>query len=444
VLHDFDGTVRRAPTFISTEQESIPSLALAALQVYLGVPLTAHPDSGILEFAGRRIPVGKSGEMEIYFAGPPAGPNQLTFQTVSYLDVMQGKAPADLFKDKIVLVGITATAEPDRYLTPVSRGRPMYGVEILANIIESLWSGHFIYRTGVWVNIAIVFGLALVTSLICVRPWSGLLLAIGLAMLYFILVSWLFDVTGLRLDIFYPLFAIAFSYVMVTAYRFSIETRQRRRVLQLLEKRARPETAQATVRAVQKGTISLEGRVQEVTVVIAGLRGYETLARLAAPEAVLETVSCYWDIFTQAILSLDGLLASLEGDQATAFFNAPLPQPDHARRAVQAALAACERISAYHKTLPPDHLHRNIDLSFGVSMGRAIVGSTGTSQRQDYTVMGVPVSTAAQLATLGKPGQILLDTAAYGKTQEEFALAPVMTLPSREGGEKKPIYELRG
>ena len=158
----------------------------------------------------------------------------------------------DLLKDKIVLVGITATAEPDRYLTPVSRGRPMYGIEILANMIESIWSGRFIYHPGALASSIILICLGILTGLLCVRPWIGIVSAAGLALLYFLLASWLFDLTGIMLDLFYAWLVIALSYVMVTAYRYSIETRQRRKVLQLLENRVRPETAKAALRAGAK------------------------------------------------------------------------------------------------------------------------------------------------------------------------------------------------
>ncbi len=290
VLHDPDGTVRRVPTVIEAGNSRVPGLALAGLQVFLGAgqaaneeqgpaPFAQIPQGGALNFIGRQIPVDSSGGMEIYYAGPPASPGKTTFHTVSYMDVLDGQAPVDLLKDKIVLVGITATAEPDRYLTPVSRGRPMYGIEILANMIESIWSGRFIYHPGAFASSIILIGLGMLIGLLCVRPWIGIFSAAGVALLYFLLASWLFDLSGFMLDLFYAWLAIGFSYVMVTAYRYSIETQQRRKVLQLLEKRVRPETAQAALHAVQKGTISLEGRVQEVTLVIATLRGYNQLGQ---------------------------------------------------------------------------------------------------------------------------------------------------------------------
>ena len=52
------------------------------------------------------------------------------------MSVIDNSAPDELIQDKIVLVGLTATGGKDFYLTPVSQGRPMAGVEILANYVE--------------------------------------------------------------------------------------------------------------------------------------------------------------------------------------------------------------------------------------------------------------------------------------------------------------------
>jgi adenylate cyclase len=231
VLHDEDGYVRRVPTIIAVDEERYTSLSLAAIHHYLGASLgealaATEPENGWLQSAGRRIPVGEWGEMSIYYAGPPAQPAQSTFPTIAYQDVLDGLAPAEQFKNKIVLVGITATAEPDRYLTPVSDGRPMYGVEILANAIESIWSGRFIRQASAIIQIALLLALGVLVGLTCTRPWTGFILAAGIAFLYFVAAALLFDLTGIMLDLFFPWVAIALSYVAVTVYRFSVEVRR--------------------------------------------------------------------------------------------------------------------------------------------------------------------------------------------------------------------------
>ncbi len=80
----------------------------------------------------------------IPFAGP-AG----SYPRVSFSQVLEGAYRPDLFRDRIVLVGVTATGLGDALPTPVSgHGVPMPGVEINANILESLRSDDVIRPLG--------------------------------------------------------------------------------------------------------------------------------------------------------------------------------------------------------------------------------------------------------------------------------------------------------
>ncbi|GAA4335194.1 CHASE2 domain-containing protein [Pigmentiphaga soli] len=96
----------------------------------------------------------------IAFAGPPG-----TYRTVSAADVLSGKAAADAFRDKIVLVGPTAIGLGDVYPTPVSgQSIPMSGVEISASIADDLLAGRMRMRALPWQSAA--FALAMVALLL--------------------------------------------------------------------------------------------------------------------------------------------------------------------------------------------------------------------------------------------------------------------------------------
>jgi CHASE2 domain-containing sensor protein/signal transduction histidine kinase len=80
----------------------------------------------------------------IPFSGPPGH-----YPRYSYSKVLKRQVPADVFKDRIVLVGVTATGLGDVLPTPVSaHGKPMPGVEINANILDLLRTGKTISRIG--------------------------------------------------------------------------------------------------------------------------------------------------------------------------------------------------------------------------------------------------------------------------------------------------------
>jgi adenylate cyclase len=443
ILHDEDGYVRRLPTVVTIEDERRLSLPLAALSVFLGGKTTMTlptVQDGVLPFLGRRIPVGPSGEMSIYFAGPPATAVGQTFTMVSYADVLDGRIPDSVFKGKIVLVGIMATSEPDSYLTPVSRGRPMFGVEILANVIESVWSEHFIAHPSLLTRIAVLLGLGVLTGLLCVRPWSGLLLAGGLAVLYFAVAMLLFDLRSVMLDLLYPFMTIALSYALITAFRFSAEIRRRREMMQLFAVNVTPEVARGALTAVKKGEINLGGEVQEVSVLFVDMRGRRVFADRHEPGEVIALMNEIRDLVRGIVLANKGTVVQQESEQVMALFNVPLPQPDHAGCAVETAFDIQEGLQKYQDGLPPQHPHLALKMGYGVYTGRAIVGNVGPAPHHAYTAVGEPVALAAQLAERAAAGEVLLGEATVVRLGNGLTAEPLPPLLIKDYSTAVAVY----
>ena len=449
--HDEDGYVRRLPLVASLGGELYPNLALAAIQVYLGEATDASGSiesvpisNGKLLFAGREIPVNAWTEMLVHYAGPPASPDRTTFRMVSYEDVLDGKVPAEAFRDKIVLVGITATAEPDRYLTAVSQnGRPMYGVEILANAIETIWSGRFIQLAPLSLRIAIMVVLGVIVGLLSTRPWVGLVAGVIVGTVYFLVASWLFDYQGLLVDLFYPFLTIGLSYLMVTVYRFWVEDRERRQILSLFQARVTPRVAHAALEAVRQGQINLGGQSQETSVLVIRLRGYSGYAARHTPEEVLSMINTFLDFAVQAIFEHEGTITQQSGDRIMAVFNAPLIQPNHPVLATRAAWECRRRVRAYHESLPSDHPHQLIDFSYAVATGKTVVGYTGTGSRYTYTALGDTVDLAMRLSRAAQPDEILASAATYRVAADRVTAKLLDPATSHRIGEPMNVYAIQ-
>ncbi len=448
ILHDEDGYVRQIPALIAVGEEKFPSLALAAVQVFLTGGLNQvdlpQPDQNRLNFAGRRIPVGNFSEIRVYYAGPPATEEKQTFQHASYHEVVEGNFDPELFRDKIVLVGITATAEPDRYLTPVSEGRPMYGVEIIANLIETVWSGNFIVRPAQPLLIIILFALGLLTGLVSYRPWSGLILTIGLGGAYYLAALLLFDNQAIMLDIFFPFATIALTYITVTTYRLSTEARLRREVMRLFASNVTPDVAEATLQAVRRGDLNLGGQVKELSVLLVDIRGHAKFAEAYEPSQVVSIMNRFRTMVVDAALKYDGTIAHTEGEQVMVLFNAPLPQSDHTLRAAQTAVSVRNKLVEYVQYLAEDDPEKGIGVGCGIYAGRAIVGSFGESQRAVYTAFGDTLSIASQIAVQAKLGQILIGDAAFQKVKDEIEVEELRPMLLRERSMPISIYAVDG
>ena len=151
--------------------------------------------------------------------------------------------------------------------------------------------------------------------------------------------------------------------------------------------------------------VSLGGRQQEVTILFADLRGYTSLAETLSPDRLVGVLNGHLNVAAQAILAYDGIICQYAGDLVMAIFNAPLPQQDHALRAVRAALHLRRAMTEYHAGLPPE-----LRMAFGVGIasGEALVGNIGAKELLHYTAIGDTVNLAQRLEEIAGGGEVLL------------------------------------
>lgn len=185
--------------------------------------------------------------------------------------------------------------------------------------------------------------------------------------------------------------------------------------------------------------LKLGGQRQEITSMFADIRGFTDFSLQHDPETLVDVLNQYLEIGAKAVLAEDGTLDKFMGDAVVAFFNAPLPQPDHILRAIRTALKIREGVDYLHQQLPPAY---QLSYGIGITVGDAVVGHIGTAQRVDYTAIGPSVNLARRLQEAAAPGQILLTRLAYKRIQGhiEARLLP----PLQVEGINEPIetYEL--
>jgi adenylate cyclase len=140
---------------------------------------------------------------------------------------------------------------------------------------------------------------------------------------------------------------------------------------------------------------------RELSVLFCDVAAFTTLAETTPPESLAAICSDYFEGVCAAILEQGGIVTEILGDGVVAFFGVPDPQPNHADRAVSAALAieefAC-RFSAEQKALGIDFGHTRI----GVHTGNAMVGNIGARARLKYGAQGDVVNIAGRLDSLNK------------------------------------------
>jgi adenylate cyclase len=189
--------------------------------------------------------------------------------------------------------------------------------------------------------------------------------------------------------------------------------------------------------------VNLGGETRDISVVFADIRGYTRLAEQAPPDELVRILNAYLDILTEAIWREEGTVTMFIGDALMAIFNAPLPQEDHALRAVRAALGMRAALERYHAELGLEA--SPINYGIGVSTGVAVVGNIGARDRlQNYTAIGDTVNLAQRLQAGAAPNQILLTAAtqlAVAGQARTRALAPMLVKGKTQ---PLPVYELLG
>jgi adenylate cyclase len=199
-----------------------------------------------------------------------------------------------------------------------------------------------------------------------------------------------------------------FAAVAVERLRNARMAEFERQVRGKLERYHSPAVIESIVQA--EGTDEVAGRVRaaDVTVLFADLAGFTALSERLSPEEVASVLEGYFTYAVEAIFEEGGTLDKFIGDCVMAFFGAPVPQPDHAQRAIRAAIKILDALDIWNAGRKASN-EPNLSMRIAINSGAVVVGDVGSNRRVDYTVLGNPVNVAARLeAYVGEAGEITI------------------------------------
>lgn len=175
---DADGVVRSLFLREGTTEQMWPSLSWRLLAGRnMGSPVL--PDIPWAGFEMAQDGTGWQREMRVLlpFSGPAGH-----YRTVPYASVLRGEVPAEFLRDKIVLVGLTATGMGDQYPTPFSGAQGlMPGVEINAVAVDGLLGGRMLLPLSSWLQYSLTAAAVLAWMLLLWRtsPRAGLFILLA-------------------------------------------------------------------------------------------------------------------------------------------------------------------------------------------------------------------------------------------------------------------------
>jgi len=452
ITSDADGVLRRGSLVLpfgrSSNTDDIDlygSLEVQTIRLYLGLKTEQvtvnYGPTGVtsLQF-GDKLTVRPDwlGRVLINYRGPRG-----TYPYFSISDIVNRQFAPGTFRDKIVLVGASATGIGD-LRTPPYGGIDYPGLEVHANVIDNMLNKGFLVR-GPREEIFDLFlilmaGLPLGMAMALISPrwmWFGLALLVPFGLLN--------DVAFLRgywLNFTLPAATLTANVMLVSLYRALVEEKEKRKVRSAFGQYVPPEV----IRRLLVNPQLVEPRKTEITVMFSDIRGFTTISEKLDAQDLAIFLNGYLSDMSKIVFETRGTLDKFIGDAVMAFWGAPIEEPGHAAKACTASLVMMKRVHELQQRWEAEGKPK-LDIGIGLNSGTASVGNMGSELRIGYTALGDTVNLSSRLEGLNKEygTHILVNESTYSEVQKDGFLFRELDI-IRVKGKLQPvkIYELVG
>jgi adenylate cyclase len=401
---DPDNVYRRVKLLSIFDGRVLPSPAL-------GTVLAAAPDtplrivSGALSVGGYRVPIDDRGSALLNFRGRSGTHRAYSAAAViqSELRIRDGGQSLipgkDLFKDCYVFFGFSAPGLFDLRPTPVSGIYP--GVEIYATALDNLLSDDFIRPAPNALLLVLTLLLTVLAGIGTARV-SGIVKSL-LVYGFFLLLPGLLAAAAYRAGFWLPLVVqevgIAVTLFSAGVIYYTTEGRQKLFIKNAFKQYLSPAVIEELIRHPDR--LKLGGERRLLSIFFSDLEGFTGISEGLEPEALTNLLNDYLSAMTDIIHEEGGTVDKYEGDAIIAFWNAPLPQTDHAEHCVRAALRCQEKLAGMRPAFR-ERIGKDLRMRIGINSGAAVVGNMGSHTRFDYTMLGDAVNLASRLEGINK------------------------------------------
>ena len=466
VAYDLDGPWRRYIPFVAVDGRIVPSLPLAAALTARGIaPAQVSASRATLHLGDAPVPWIEQVVPDYYgpsqtvwrplvpFRGPTMrADNTPTFASYSFQDIflaeqqlLAGETPhldPGVFKDQIVVVGLTAEGLRDLFTTPFGEGR-MPGAEVHANVIDALLSGRTIAPATPWQRLTVTLTPALAIAAVgaLAAPWVT---AVGALAAATGLVWYATRALGLGvwLPVVVPVLACLLTFLGDLAWMYFVEGREKRRVKRLFSRYVSKDVYQQLLASPTEAVLG--GQRREMTVLFSDMRGFTTLSESGEAEDLVRQLNQYFTRMVDVVFSHRGTIDKFVGDMVMALYGAPLDDADHADHAVQTALAMVRELRQLNRLWAVEG-RTVLDIGIGINTGEMIAGNIGSDTIMSYTVIGDNVNLGARLESLNKDfgTRILISEATRQQLKGSYDIRPLGEVTVKGKTRPVQVFEVR-
>lgn len=482
---DLDGVTRKVPLFIRYEDKILTQLTMAALLDSFGVKdIESKNDSIILKNAqvqGKtrdiKIPVDEKGCMLVNWQGrwgysfkhipyylilrlqevreqlraqlgaadnkdQPSAKDAGAIEYLKNSEVELKEKLTGMVKDKICIVGLTATGTHDLRPIPLQENYPMVGTH--SNLINTIITENFIRKGSTASNIFIFFLTALIIGLgSLIKLWKSLLLSICYTIGYFLINFFTFDKFGLWIDLVGPGGIVVFGFSAITSFRYFTEEREKLWIKQAFSHYLSKEVINELMEDPSK--LKLGGEKRTVTVLFSDVRGFTTFSESHQPEEVVAMLNEILTEQVNVVFKYNGTLDKFVGDELMAFFGAPgeIHLNDHASVCVRTAIDIQSKLKELKEKWTKEK-KEPLQIGIGINSGDVVVGNMGSSERMDYTVIGDNVNLAARLCAAAGKDEILISEATYEQVKDQIKVEKLEPISVKGKAKPVSIYRVIG
>jgi adenylate cyclase len=458
IYPDEDKVIRQARLIRRFGKESFLFLTFRALGHWenLKPDSLEYREDKRIRWGSFQIPLNASDCMSINFIGP-AG----SFPRVSLVDVLKAyddredpvsRAVLEMFRDKFVIVGATSDGFRDNWPVPFKRKALtsgdilMPGVEIQANILQTIISGSYIRKAPPLAQGALLLVLCMICSaVLTLRFLPGFeirqSIETGLTALIIASCAIFGTIMLVKADVWFDIARPVAACVLTSAALLVIRSERIKSTLLTYVPGAYHVLS-------EMAGYRLEAHEKEITVVFFDIEGYTEMSSSKRAIDVFNTLKDLYGDLLSPFTDKGGKIITYLGDAAMLTFGAFKPLANHSEMALISCVQFKKKLDDMNterskKGLPELHV------GIGICTGEAAIGILGKGFKE-VSVVGNTTNTAARLQAVSKREghRIIINEKAYEYLKDKYCFIryenvqvkglDALTLYGYEGEMRKP------